>query len=239
MLDKTIDTPYFQKLDYIVTVSEACEEILIDSFPNFKGKIKMMYNILTEKTIHALADEPIFDLDESKINIVSLGRLNYQKAFDLAIEACAILVENEVDVKWYVLGDGEDRSKLEKHIADKNMQNHFILLGIKENPYPYIKKATLYVQTSRFEGKSVAIDEAKIIHKPILVTNFPSAKDQIENGVNGRIVDMDAISIADGIQQLVNDTETINLFVENLKKEKLGTEGEMSKLYDLIENTTR
>ncbi len=237
MLDKTIDMPYFEKLDYIVTVSEACEEILIDSFPNFKGKIKMMYNILTEKTIHALADEPISDLDENKINIVSLGRLNYQKAFDLAIEACAILVEKEIDVKWYVLGDGEDRSKLEKLIADKKLQNHFILLGIKENPYPYIKKATVYVQTSRFEGKSVAIDEAKILHKPILVTNFPSAKDQIGNGVNGSIVAMDANSIANGIQQLVTDAATMNLFMENLKKEKLGTESEMSKLYELIENT--
>ena len=237
MLDKSIDIPYFEKLDYIVTVSEACEEILIDSFPNFKGKIKMMYNILTEKTIHALADEPISDFDESKINIVSLGRLNYQKAFDLAIEACAILVERGVGIKWYILGDGEDRSKLEKHIADKKLQNHFILLGIKENPYPYIKKATLYVQTSRFEGKSVAIDEAKILHKPILVTNFPSAKDQIENGANGSIVSMDANSIANGIQQLVTDTATMNLFVNNLKKEQLGTEGEMSKLYDLIETT--
>ncbi len=237
MLDKSIDIPYFEKLDYIVTVSEACEEILIDSFPNFKGKIKMMYNILTEKTIHALAEEPIFDLDESKINIVSLGRLNYQKAFDLAIDACAILVEKGVDIKWYVLGDGEDRSKLEKHIADKKLQNHFILMGIKENPYPYIKKATVYVQTSRFEGKSVAIDEAKILHKPILVTNFPSAKDQIENGINGSIVAMDANSIANGIQQLVTDEATMNLFVNNLKKEQLGTEGEMSKLYDLIENS--
>jgi len=237
MLDKSIDIPYFEKLDYIVTVSEACEAILIDSFPNFKGKIKMMYNILTEKTIHALAEEPISDLDESKINIVSLGRLNYQKAFDLAIEACAILLENGVDIKWFILGDGEDRSKLEKHIAEKNLQKHFILLGIKENPYPYIKKATVYVQTSRFEGKSVAIDEAKILHKPILVTNFPSAKDQIENGVNGSIVGMDAISIANGIQQLVTNAATQNLFVKNLQKEQLGTESEMSKLYDLIENT--
>ena len=108
-------------------------------------------------------------------------------------------------------------------------------MGIKENPYPYIKNATLYVQTSRFEGKSVAIDEAKILHKPILVTDFPSAKDQIANGVNGSIVAMNAISIANGIQQLVADSETMNLFVKNLQMEQLGTESEMSKLYDLIE----
>lgn len=235
MLDKGIDTPYFEKLDYIVTVSEACEEILIDCFPNFKSKIRMMYNILTEQTINAMAEEPISDLDESKLNIVSLGRLNYQKAFDGAVEACAILVARGIDIKWYVLGDGEDRPKLEKQIAEKNLQKNFILLGIKENPYPYIKKATLYVQPSRFEGKSLAIDEAKIIHKPILVTNFPSAKDQIEDGVNGRIVGMDPLSIADGIQKLVNDKATMLLFEQNLKAEQTGTESEMSKLYDLIE----
>ncbi|WP_298139046.1 glycosyltransferase [Flavobacterium sp.] len=236
MLDEAIDIPYFEKLDYIVTVSEACEDILVDCFPQFKHKIRMMYNILTEKTINGLAEESISDFDESNINLVSLGRLNYQKAFDGAIEACAILVKRNPKIKWYVLGDGEDRQKLEKLIAQHHLQNNFILLGIKENPYPYIKKATLYVQPSRFEGKSLAIDEAKIICKPILVTNFPSAKDQITDGVNGRIVGMEPIDIANGIEALVNDSKMMNLFVENLQKEETGTESEMSKLYDLIES---
>ena len=236
MLDKEIDLPYFEKLDYIVTVSEACEHILVDCFPEFRNKIKMMYNILTEKTINGLSIEPIFDFDESKINLVSLGRLNYQKAFDGAIEACAILVERGLNIKWYVLGDGEDRAKLEKLIASKRMEQNFILLGIKENPYPYIKKATLYVQPSRFEGKSLAIDEAKIINKPILVTNFPSAKDQIQDGINGRIVGMSPLEIADGVQKLLSDKVTMDAFVANLRNENLGTENEMEKLYKLFED---
>ena len=87
--------------------------------------------ILTEKTINGLAEEPISDFVETNINLVSLGRLNYQKAFDGAIEACAILVERNPKIKWYVLGDGEDRPKLEKLIAQHNLQHNFILLGIK------------------------------------------------------------------------------------------------------------
>ena len=70
-------------------------------------------------------------------------------------------------------------------IEENQLQDHFILLGMKENPYPYIKEADIYVQPSRFEGKSIAIDEAKILQKPIVVTNFSTAKDQIKNQENG------------------------------------------------------
>ena len=88
--------------------------------------------------------------------------------FDIAIKAAAILVKKGYTIKWYVLGEGEERNTLEQSIKEHNLIANFILLGIKENPYPYINNATIYVQPSRFEGKSLAIDEAKILHKPIL-----------------------------------------------------------------------
>ena len=93
----------------------------------------------------------------------------------------------------------------------------------------------MYIQTSRFEGKSVAIDEAKILKKPILVTNFSTAKDQIENGVNGMIVEMNPEAIAKGVQDLLDNKPLIEKFVENLDLENLDTNNEMEKLYDLIE----
>ena len=118
----------------------------------------------------------------------------------------------------------------------KRVASNFILLGIKENPYPYIKNATIYAQTSRFEGKSLAIDEAKILHKPILVTNFPSAKDQIINQENGIIVSLDAESIAEGIENLIQDSNSRNHLIANLKLKNYGTESEINKLYQLIDN---
>jgi glycosyltransferase involved in cell wall biosynthesis len=234
-LDAKFDEPYFSKLDYLFTVSESCEKVLKDSFPSLTSNIKMMYNILSEKAIHNLASERNDELDKG-INIVTLGRLSHQKGFDIAIKACSILKKKAVDFKWYILGEGEDRKALEQLINENDVSDNFILLGIKENPYPYINNATIYAQTSRFEGKSLAIDEAKILHKPILVTNFPSAKDQIINRENGMIVPLDAESIAEGIHNLISDLSFRNELISNLKKHSYGTESEINKLYQLIDN---
>jgi glycosyltransferase involved in cell wall biosynthesis len=84
------------------------------------------------------------------------------------------------------------------------------------------------------EGKSIAIDEAKILHKPIVVTNFSTAKDQIDHGQNGLIVNMDPKAIAEGIQAIIDDAELRNKITLQLSKEKLGTESEIDKLYQLI-----
>lgn len=195
----------------------------------------MMYNILSEKAIQNIANDRIEDLD-SAINLVTIGRLSHQKGFDIAIKAAAILVEKGYDVKWYVLGEGEERIALEQSIKEHKLTANFILLGIKENPYPYINNATIYVQPSRFEGKSLAIDEAKILHKPILTANFTSAKDQIESGINGLIVPLNEQSIADGIIELIENTALRTSFISNLKKHHYGTESEIQKLYQIIDN---
>ena len=234
-LDTAFDEPYFHQLDYLFTVSESCEEVLKNTFPNLKSKIKMMYNILSEKAIHNLAAEKIESLD-SAINLVTLGRLSDQKGFDIAIKAATILVKNGYNIKWYILGEGEERKALEQLISVNNLTKNFILLGIKENPYPYINNATIYVQPSRFEGKSLAIDEAKILHKPILVAAFTSAKDQIENGVNGLIVPLNEEKIANGIIELIDNEEQRTTFISNLKKHNYGTESEIKKLYQIIDN---
>jgi len=234
-LDAVFDEPYFKQLEYLFTVSESCEVVLKATFPDLKSKIKMMYNILSEKVIQNLAVEKTKGLD-TEINLVTLGRLSQQKGFDLAIIAAAILVKKGYNFKWYILGEGEERSALEQLIKENNLSNNFILLGIKENPYPYINNSTIYVQPSRFEGKSLAIDEAKILHKPILVTNFTSAKDQIESGVNGLIVPLSEEAIADGIIELVKNQELRNTFISNLKKQNYGTESEIEKLYQIIDN---
>ena len=173
---------------------------------------------------------------ENNEELISVYEQFHQKGFEIAIKGAAILVEKGYDIKWYVLGEGEERKALEQLIKENNLTANFILLGIKENPYPYINNATIYVQPSRFEGKSLAIDEAKILHKPILTANFTSAKDQIESGINGLIVPLNEQSIADGIIELIEKQELRNTFTSNLKKHHNGTESEIKKLYQIIDN---
>lgn len=235
-MDKKIDDKYFNKLDYVFTVSEECLNVLKKIFPQYKEKFKIMHNIVSDKAIKKLSLEKVTDVhfNNEDINIVSVGRLNYQKGFEMAIEACSILKEKGYKIKWNIIGDGEERSNLEMLINIFNVKEEFKLLGIRENPYPYVAQSNIYVQPSRFEGKSIAIDEAKILRKPIVLTNFSTAKDQIENKVNGLICDMNSYSLANEIEKLIRYSKLGSKFVENLSDEKLGNEDEIIKLYDSI-----
>lgn len=236
-MDPKFDIHYFKRLNHIVTVSEECANIVMERFPSEKHKVAVIYNIVSPTMINKMALEDsnnVYGKKDNEINILSIGRLHYQKGFELAIEACKKLVDRGYTVKWNIIGEGEEREKLSNLIKSYNLENNFKLLGLKSNPYPYIKQADIYVQTSRFEGKSIAIDEAKIMHKPIVVTNFSTAKDQIINGVNGLIVDMNPNEIADGIEKIINEKNFKDSLINNLSKEKLGTEEEINKLYKIF-----
>ena len=232
-LNKSIDAPYFRKLDYIATVSEECSSVLKQEFPDEADKVKFIPNIVSGALVQQLSTEEVNVSDNA---IVSVGRLEPQKGFDLAIEAARILMNKEVDFHWYVVGEGSERTRLESLILKYGLRNHFTLAGLKENPYPYIRQAKFFVQPSRFEGKSIAVDEAKILGKPIILTDFSTAKDQIEHEVNGLVVDMTAEAIASGIIRYFNDSVLTEKVTSVLRSQNWGTEMEVIKLYKLVES---
>ena len=232
-MDVGFDLPYFRKFDHIFTISEQCETILKVNFPSVAAKFSVMYNIVSPAALRTLAEAPI-DFPKRGVTLVTVGRLQPQKGFDMAVDALKLLVDKGKDVYWYILGEGEQRAMLTEKASVLGLQDRFILLGIRENPYPYVKAADIYVQPSRFEGKSIAIDEAKILAKPIVVTNFPSVVDQIEDRRNGLIVGMTADAIASGIEALIENPSLSQTQQDNLSREKLGTEAEIDKLYRAI-----
>ena len=231
------DKRYFKSLDFIVTISEECVEVLKKNFNMYNDKFKLMYNILSPKFIQELAKEDVTDIEIKKnvINIISVGRLSFEKGIDLSIKACKLLIDNGFNIHWIVVGEGNERNNLEQLISEYKLEKHFQLIGAKENPYKYIQLSDIYVQASRFEGKSIAIDEAKILAKPIVVTNFDTAKDQIENMVNGLIVDTNENAIYEGVKRIIEDFKLRKNLKSNLNNCQLGTESEIYKLYELIE----
>lgn len=233
-MDADFDRPYFQKLDAIVTVSDECESVLKNVFPEYTDKISVVQNVVSPGMIRQLAENGSAPEIAKRPAIVSVGRLHPLKGFDLAVEACAMLVSKGIDLQWLVIGDGGERPALERMIADRKLENHFHLIGLRENPYAYVRKADIYVQPSRVEGKSIAIDEAKILAKPMVVTGYATVADQITNGVNGLVCAIDANGIANGIETLLNNAAMQQRFAENLAKESLGTEAEVEKFYALI-----
>jgi glycosyltransferase involved in cell wall biosynthesis len=168
------------------------------------------------------------------IKILTIGRLAHQKGYDLALEACKNLKEKGIDFRWYVLGMGPLQQEIEKYIEDHQLQTNFILLGVKSNPYPYIKDADLYVQTSKFEGFGLAIAEARMLNIPVVTTRFDAVYSQMIDGKNGLVVDMTAEGVTNGILKLITDNELKENIVKFLRVEKKGNVEELEKFYELI-----
>lgn len=232
-LDVSLDLPYFDRFDYIATVSERCLHSLQRSFPNHLNKLLIIGNITSPKLVLQLAEAPVEPLFNG-LKLMTMGRLSPQKGYDMLVHSAKILKDSQLDFKWYILGVGELQAEIEELIVANQLEENIIFLGLKENPYPYIFQSDIYVQPSRFEGKSVAIDEAKILCKPIIVTDFSTAADQIQNGENGLIVSMNPESISKGIIRMVNDVDFQHKIKINLLAEMKGNENEIEKLYQLI-----
>lgn len=235
--DKQMDCEDYRRLDAIVTVSKTCYDIFVSEFPQYKDKTYTIPNISNKNQIHKMALEEVdFDNDYLGIKILDIARLDPYKGLDIAIKACKKLIEDGYDIKWYILGDGPERHKLEKLIEQNNLQDKFILLGLEANPYPYIKRTDLIVHCSLFEGKSVAIDEAMLLAKPIILTNYPTAKDQIENGINGLICNISVEGVSNAVKLLISNNEVRRNLIMNLQDFDLSAKESIDKFYSIIDN---
>jgi glycosyltransferase involved in cell wall biosynthesis len=169
------------------------------------------------------------------IKLLSIGRFTHAKNYDNLPDICRRLVNEhgEVDLKWYIIGFG-DEEPIRRAIAESGMEEHVILLGKKENPYPYIKACDIYVQPSRYEGKSVTVREAQMLCKPVVVTNYPTASSQIQDGIDGVIVPMDNEDCAKGIANVIADTALQQRLIDYLSTHDYGNEAEVEKIYKLL-----
>ena len=224
------DTYFFDKLDYIVTISNKCVDSIVEKHPRFKNKVICLPNIVSSELIKKKAREYVpKEFTNDCLILASIGRLERVKGFDLAIEAANILKNKNVEFKWYIIGEGTEKENLRKFILEYGLENNVILLGLKTNPYPYMLNSTAIVQTSRFEGKSIVLDEAKILGKPIIVTDYSTVKDQL-NSKEGIIVAMNPNSIAEGIVELIQEPKKIDLICEYLERHNYGN-SELVSLY--------
>ncbi len=234
---KPADSKFFPKLDYIVTISQTCLESLLKEFHLLKERCLVIENICSPQMILSMANQGESYADGfDGVRLASMGRFDIHiKGMDLALEACKIMKSEGIVFKWYWLGDGEQRSQLEEMIRKAELEDVFILLGTKTNPYPYIKDADIYVQPSRIEGKSVALDEVKALARPIVVTNFDSVGDQFTDNQNAILCDINAQDLAEAITSLIEDNNLRSSLVENLTNEKVGNEEQAEFFKTLLE----
>lgn len=222
--------------DNIVSISEAVTQSFITVFPSLKDKIVVIENILPIQLIKRQMNE--FDVSKEMsgegIKLLSIGRYCTAKNFDNIPNICSQILKRGVMITWYIIGFGGDEALIKRRIQEENMESHVILLGKKENPYPYMKACDIYVQPSRYEGKSVAVREAQLLGKPVVITNYATADSQLEDGVDGVIVPMESKECAAGIVRLVENIEERKRLSNECRKRDYSNQGEIKKLYELF-----
>ena len=238
-VDVISETAMWGAFDYIASISDAVTDSFIKVFPTLKDKIVLIQNILPERLVRQQANAFSAETEmpeDGSIRILSIGRYCTAKNFDNVPDICARLIQAGLDIKWYLIGYGGDEALIRRKITETHMEDRVILLGKKENPYPYIKTCDLYVQPSRYEGKAVTVREAQMLGKPVVITRYATSASQLEDGVDGVIVPMDNEGCAAGIAALLRNPEKMRQLSENCKARDYSNAQEVEKLYKLMED---
>lgn len=237
MHPKKYDYSHLKNMSKIVSISDSCVDILKQVFPEFADKVYCLPNLTSSTVLQKRAEEFYpQEYDKNGINILSIGRLHDQKGFDMAIKAAKIMKEQKKVFKWFVIGTGELKEELTKQIQAADVEDCFILLGARENPYPYIKNCTVFIQPSRYEGKSVVLDEAKILAVPIVATAYPTVGDQLQDKVEGMVVPMNPEGIAQGLTAMLEDEQTRETYTNYLSGREYGNQDEIKKYMELMDD---
>ena len=257
--DVDAELPIWSAYDHIVSISPDVTKTFLQVFPSLKDKILEMENILSPAFVRQRAEEFDASADMPKysdvINILSVGRYSDAKNYDSVPDICRLINlnlletygtseqarananlnnEDKLTVRWFLIGYGDDRLIRQK-IHEAGMEDNVILLGKRTNPYPYMKACDIYAQPSRYEGKSVTVREAQMLCKPVVVTNYPTAKSQIQDGVDGVIVPMDNEACAKGIVDFIQNKQLQGEIVNYLSTHDYGNVDEARKIEKLME----
>ncbi len=220
-VDVESETRMWDMYDQIVSISAEVSKSFLSVFPSLKDKLFEMENILPESLILeqacAFSVEPEMPKHEGS-NLLSIGRYCHAKNFDNVPDICRRMIELGANIKWYIIGFGGDEALIREKIEAANMTNQVILLGKKENPYPYIKACDLYVQPSRYEGKAITVKEAQLLGKTVAITNYPTANSQLNHEIDGLIVSMDNQECAEELFNLLNNSTLMAHLGENCGK---------------------
>lgn len=235
--DKRLDQQYFEKLDGLAVVSEHVGDVILKRFPFMRGKMHVIKNMVSLATIKNMAceDAPEMRMCGCETIIIStVGRLTRAKGIDLAIRILKRLLDMGINAEWFVVGEGEERASLEVQMIESGVKGRLHLLGARANPYPYIKKADIYVQPSRWEGYGITVAEAKVLCKPIVASDIPEFREQLEHNVTGKIATTEEEFVKE-ISLLVSDLEERKRLAEKLRSIEANQE-DLMKFYEMIED---
>ncbi len=244
-IDIERELPVWASYDYVISISPEVGKSFTKVFPSLSNQIVEIENILSPVFVRKRAKE--FDVykempkEPGIINILSVGRFSDAKNYDNVPEICKKINVNlnadgvsKLNVRWYLIGYGGDEDLIRNKISEAGMENYVIILGKRSNPYPYIEACDIYAQPSRYEGKSVTVREAQMLCKPVVVTNYPTAKSQIKNGVDGAIVPLNIEDCAQGMADFIRKKKLQDDIIGYLQTHDFGNLSEAKKIDNLV-----
>lgn len=235
-VDKTSEYKMWSCFDQIVAISGTARKNFISVFPALSDRTVVIENILPEPFIRRQAEAQDVNRElDGTVNLLSVGRFCTAKNFDNIPEICKRIRDKGVDIKWYIIGFGHDEALIQKRIEEAGMVDHVIILGRKNNPYPYIRSCDLYVQPSRYEGKCVSVCEAQMLGKPVVITDYETSGSQLEDGVDGIIVPMDNEACANRIVELLRNPQRMRQLHSVCMNRDYSNKAEVEKLRQLLE----
>lgn len=234
-----IDINTYSKIDKFVLVSEACKESFDKAFPKYAGNSIIIPNILSKEVIEKRSEEDIlFTVEEDVLNFVTTCRIDLaSKALDRSVKAFyEVRKKNPAfNFKWYIIGDGPDLEDLRTVIKKYEMQDYIILLGKRINPLPIVKKMTLFFLPSKYEGKPMSVTEAQILRVPPVVTKYASADSQVNNMIDGLVMENSLEGIIKGLQFIFENKEIISEWKKNIKNTRYDNIEDFQYVERLIE----
>ncbi len=232
---RELDRVCYLGFDKVFTVSDEVRSAFVNVYPECEDRTEVFHNIVNRERIRSKAQLPGgFRDGYAGVRILSVGRLTVQKAFEVSIDAMKLLKDKGERVRWYVLGDGDQRKSLEEKIKQLGLEEDFLMPGAVDNPYPYMAQADIYVHASRFEGKSIAIQEAQILGKPILVSDCSGNREQVVPEVDGLMCRLTPEGIYCGIMKLIHDEEMRIRLGTEAQKRNAEDEMQIEKLLSMI-----
>lgn len=232
-----LDKEYYGKFNRLVTVSSANKQMLVQYFPEYSDKFVVIPNIINVNEVISNANQEISDYSHTEgiFNFVTVSRFSKEKGINLAIDIATQLKKQGLKFRWYFIGDGDTFVKIAEAIKQRNIGDVCVLLGSKENPYPYMKLADLYIQTSYVESQSITIYEALALKKLIVTTDLPALKDALQNGKLGVLCEPDAVKFTQKIINILNDKVAKTKLTEAVEKYNVSNDIAYQNINELLQ----
>lgn len=213
---------FYNHFDHIVNVSEECEQKFKHRFGN-QWPTCVIYNLIDAEAIRRQSTEqPALTLSKDTMNIVCIGRFTPQKGFDRLIEAYVHIKSMEPNISCHItiLGEGQDRQKLEGIIRRYHLEKDIDLPGYFENPYPILKQADLFLLSSRDESFALVVAEAMVLGIPVMATRCAGPVELLQEGRSGLLVENSTEGIAEGLRKVLHESQTMQWLrsIDNTKR---------------------